>query len=463
VRTSAETVNKFKQAYEELKGKNLLRGSARLAKVRESAMLRLEGEGFPSRKNEDWRYTNPGSLLQHDQLSGLESPRQGLKPDDLAKRNPLALATSYRVVLVNGWVQKELCRLPGGEGFHLYSLASLVAGQGPAEILDRVEATWKAQEEAYGQAFSWLNSAMSLDGCVLVVDANQVVDRPIEVVHLGDGDSASRRISMARNFYFVGSRSKVTIIEGFYSSAATTNLTNSVSDLCLGAGARAHFLKPQFESTTGCHVSVLRAVLETEAELRFLQMASGSSVARQEFRCDLRGENAMVRSDAVFLVEGAEHLDLRTEIRHQAPRGQSHQLFKGIAGDSGRAVFNGKIVIEKGAQKVDSSQLCRTLLLSNSAEVDAKPELEIFADDVKATHGATVGQLDEEQIFYLLSRGVPRAQAETLLAQGFLAEVLEHYQDAGSAIAQMNELISGWIARARTPKQSSNAGAGGRA
>ncbi|MCB0384404.1 MAG: Fe-S cluster assembly protein SufD, partial [Bdellovibrionales bacterium] len=260
--------------------------------------------------------------------------------------------------------------------------------------------------------------------------------------------------AMCRNFYCIGAGSSVTITEGFVGDPETRSLTNSVTSLRVAEGAKVRHFKVQLENPISYHLSFVRASLAELADVRFLQVASGARLSRQELHCDIVGPQAFVRADAVYLVDGQGHVDLRTEINHRFEKGSSHQLIKGIAADKSRAVFNGKILIQEGAQQVDSSQLSKTLLLSNTAEVDAKPELEIYADDVKATHGATVGQLDEEQIFYLVSRGIPRGAAETLLAQGFTGEVLDHYRDAGGPIIDnLDQHISRWVDRNRAAEE----------
>ncbi|MCB0363984.1 MAG: Fe-S cluster assembly protein SufD [Bdellovibrionaceae bacterium] len=450
MQTSFDAILRFKKTYEVLKQDQRLIGTSDLSGLRESAMTRLEGRGFPGRKTEEWRYTNTAPLLQEHYVTPKKERSFDLSDSALAEMTATFDSSSYRVVLVNGHFVGGLSRLPEQSGVSCFSLAALVSGQGPMEIKSRLEMIWEAEEGTGGQAFTWLNSALCLDGCVLVVDPQTSVDKPIEVIHVQSGEGDHWQSSMCRNFFFIGAGSKATITEGFIGSPETRSLTNTVTSLRVGEGAKVYHFKVQLENPKSYHLSFVRASLAESADVRFLQVASGARISRQELCCDIVGPQAFVRADAIYLVEGQEHVDLRTEINHRFEGGSSHQLFKGIASDKARAVFNGKILISEGAQKVDSSQLNKTLLLSNTAEVDAKPELEIYADDVKATHGATVGQLDEEQVFYFVSRGIPPSQAETLLAQGFTGEVLDHYRDCGAIVSKLDLHISSWVDRNRT-------------
>ena len=449
MQTSFSSVLKFKQTFEELQKAKHLLGSQALTRLREESIGRLEGQGFPGKKTEEWRYTNAALLLKEDYVV---AEKKAVLESESVLHELLENfdGNADKIILVNGHFSAELSSFAQQKGVGIYSLGALLSGQGPKALCEKLEKAWSHEEGNSGEAFTWLNSALCLDGCVIDIDAKISAERPIEIIQIQTGDAVQWQSAMSRNFIFMGDYSKASITEGFVGTPGSKSFSNTVSSVHLGNSAKATYIKVQIENPDSYHLSYTRARLDQSADLRCLHFGSGSRLSRQELHCEMAGREAFTRADAVYLVEGDEHMDMRTVINHRCEQGASHQLFKGIVADRSRAIFNGKIYIGEGAQQVDSSQLNKTLLLSNTAEVDAKPELEIYADDVKATHGATVGQLDEEQVFYLASRGIPVTEAETLLAQGFTGEVLDYYRDESEIVEKLNQRIVSWVKQNRS-------------
>ena len=442
-------VLKFKQTYEDLLQNNSLVGSPDLSVLREESMSRLESHGFPNKKREEWRYTNAAIFLKEDYVSGQKPVLDKFK-NQFSRLLKHFDNTAYRVILVNGHFCEKFSRLPEQAGVVVYSLKSLMSGKGPQQLCQKVEELWRSEEGNRGESFTWLNSALCLDGCVISVEEGTSVESSIEVIHIQTNDTSQWQTAMCRNYFFAGEGAVVNITEGFVGFPGSKSFSNTVTSLQVGASARVNYFKVQLEGKDSYHISYTRTHVREMAQLKCLFFGSGAKLSRQELHSEMAGPKAFMRADAIYLIQGDEHMDMRTVINHRHEGGSSHQLFKGIVSDRSRAVFNGKIFIGEGAQRVDSSQLSKTLLLSKAAEFDAKPEMEIYADDVKATHGATLGQLDKEQIFYLASRGIPVIEAETLLAQGFTSEVLDDYFGVAPIVKTLTERIECWIKDNRT-------------
>jgi len=444
LQTLFTSVSKFKQTYEDLLQKNFLMDSPSLSQLREDSMGRLESHGFPNKKIKGWDYKSTAILLKEDYVFG-----QKVVSDRL--RSQLFNLLKYfdkkasRVIFVNGHFCEELSNLPSQLGVKVYSLKSLLSGEGSKQLCQKIEDLWKLEESDRGEAFTWLNSALCLDGCVISVENDTNVESSIEVIHIQAGDLAQWQASMCRNYFFIGEGAKINITEGFVGLLGSKSFSNTVTCLRVEASAKVNYFKVQLEDKNSYHMSYTRTHIGERAQLNHLFFGSGAKFSRQELHSETGGPEAFMRADAIYLVQDDENMDMRTFINHPYKCGSSHQLFKGIAAGRSRVVFSGNIFIGEGAQKVDASQVNKTLLLSQSAEVDASPELEIYADDVKATHGATVGYLDEEQIFYLASRGISGTEAKILLAQGFAREVFDNYFNVAPIVKTLAERVEWWV------------------
>jgi Fe-S cluster assembly protein SufD len=393
-----------------------------LKALREDGIERFEALGLPTPKLEAWKYTRLKPLedtryqpaTDEDNMAALDTV-PSLLPDPGGRP---------RLVFVNGWMRPNFWidgDLP--DGVHLEGLRDVLETR-PDWIRERLGIL--AGEDA--SSLVQLNTAMMDTGFVLRVEDGVRVKTPIEVIFVG-GLTARPVAYSPRNLIVLGKGAEATVVKYHVGLGAGAYLANSVSDIDVGPGALLRHYKVQAEAKEATHIDTIRARVARDATYESFSLSIGGRLSRNEVSVRLEGEGAHCALNGAYLMRGSEHCDNTTVIDHLVPHTTCREVFKGVLDDESRAVFVGRIVVHKDAQKTDGYQLCKTLLLSTGAEIDAKPELEIYADDVKCSHGATTGQLDETALFYLRSRGVPEALARNLLVQSFIGEALEEISD----------------------------------
>jgi Fe-S cluster assembly protein SufD len=320
---------------------------------------------------------------------------------------------------VNGEFSPDLSSYAGlGEKVRVNSLAKAIrSGIGrPERHLGKIA-------EFSGHAFTALNTAFIRDGAFVELQADAVVDQPIHLIFVSEGEGEA--VSHPRNLIVAAPNSRATIIESYVSIRDSCYFTNAITEISLGEGARVDHYKIQRESEKAFHVGTTQIQQERDSRLHSFSFAVGGSLARTNIYTSLDGAAATCTLNGLYLTDGVQHIDNQTSIEHIAPNCTSHEIYKGVLDGRSHGVFNGKVYVHPEAQKTDGKQSNNNLLLSPNARVDTKPQLEIFADDVKCTHGATVGRLDEVAMFYLNSRGIGRETARMLLTYAFAADVLE--------------------------------------
>jgi Fe-S cluster assembly protein SufD len=283
-----------------------------------------------------------------------------------------------------------------------------------------------------------LNTAMIQDGVVVVVPKGLTTDTPIHILHVADAGAANSA-TFPRTMIIAERQAKVTVIESFVSLGDVAYLTNHVAEVFVDDGATVTHTKVQRESEAAVHVSTTEVHQGRDSHYVHFSMAMGARLSRTNVYTVLDGENCGATLNGLYLGKGSQHTDHQTRIEHSQPHCFSRELYKGVLDGSSRAVFNGKVYVHPVAQKTDGKQSNHTLLLSPDARIDTKPQLEIFADDVRCTHGATVGRMDEAGLFYMKSRGVPAETARRLLTYAFAADVLETIED-GSVKEALEQL-----------------------
>ena len=389
-----------------------------LTEARRAAFGWVAEHGFPTLKDEDWRYTRLGSILEAPFEPAVAGMGHGLSASTID-----ALAADLggtRLVFVNGYFAAELSsltKLP--EGVTVTNLASVLA-----EGADRLEPFFSGSFGQDHHAFMALNTALAEDGAFIHLQADTIVDEPIQLVFFSD-TGGYPLVSSPRSVVMAGPGSRVVIVETHAGIPGDVSCTNAVTEVALEEGAQVEHYKIQDESETAFHLALLDVRQGRDSRFSSHSVALGSSIARHEVRVRLEAEGAEVSLDGLYMPRGDQHHDNPLLIEHAAPRCTSRQLYKGVLDGHGQGVFNGRVVVRPGADGTDAAQTNKNLLLSNHAEVDTRPRLEIFADDVKCTHGAAVGQLDEEAVFYLRSRGVPHQAARGLLIYAFVNEMVE--------------------------------------
>jgi len=396
-------------------------GPTWLAQARRESFEWAATHGLPTRKDEDWKYTRLDALLDvaFERAEAGGSHRVASAALAALTLNP----SSTRVVFVNGHFVSDLSSLSDLEGG--VTVTSLAAAL--AEEATGLESVFSRAFDQYDHAFTALNTALAVDGAYIRIAADTVVDAPIELVFLSDVQDTPL-LSSPRSVILAGPRSRVSVVETHAGIASGLTWTNAVVHVVLDEGARVDHFKIQDEPDTGFHLALLDVRQGPDSRFSSSSMMLGSKIARNEVHVRLEGEGSRVSVDGLYWPRGDQHHDNVVLIEHVAPRCVSHQLYKGIADGHGHGVFNGRIIVWPGADGADANQTNKNLLLSEYAEIDTRPRLEIFTDDVKCTHGAAVGALDEEALFYLRSRGVTREAARALLTHAFALEVLHRVE-----------------------------------
>jgi len=386
--------------------------------LRGSAFQWVSERGFPTKKDEAWKYTKLAPILdvafaraERETSRRLSSRAIDQLADDLG---------GPRLVVVNGFFAPELSsfkNLPAA--VKVTSLAwALAEDDGVLEpLLSR-------PFREHPSAFTALSAAFAEDGILVQIPAHAILEEPIHVVYVSDTDS-SPIVSHPRCLVLVGPSSHATIVESYVGVLGDVYLTNAITEIVLDEGAVVEHYKIQNETESAFHIALLDVRQGKGSRFLSHSVALGASTGRHEVNVKLEAAGAEVTLNGLYMPRGEQHLDNPTTIDHAAPHCTSRELYKGVIGGSGRGAFDGRILVRPGAFKTDASQTNKNLLLSDSAQVDTKPRLEIFADDVKCAHGATVGQLSEDAVFYLRSRGVSHEAARELLTYAFASEMLE--------------------------------------
>ncbi|MGH9116267.1 MAG: Fe-S cluster assembly protein SufD [Acidimicrobiales bacterium] len=392
-----------------------------LAGAREEASSWLARNGFPTRKDEDWRYCRLDPIL----ALPLEPTRAGVTTEPLEE--PEVRATlpegfgGARLVFVNGRFAERLSCTDGlAEGVGIGNLAPVLAA--PDGLLRPL---W-SDAAGYPHAFRALNDALATDGAFVDVPAGTCVETPIEIVYV----SVPRDrpvVSNPRSLVRAGPGAAASVVETYVGLPGGPCLTNALTQIVLGEGARVDHYKLQDEEVGSFHLSCVEVRPGRGARFSSRLVALGGRIARHEVNARLEEEEATVELDGLYLPAGDQYHDNPVRVEHAAPRCTSRQVYKGIVDGSAHGVFNGHVIVRPGADATDAHQVNKNLLLSDRAEVDTRPRLEIFADDVACTHGAAVGSLDADALFYLRSRGLPSSEARALLVAGFAQEVLDRF------------------------------------
>jgi Fe-S cluster assembly protein SufD len=383
-----------------------------MREFRRSAMGEFERLDFPTMKNEDWHFTNIAPVAE--KVFGL--PRAGAAISD-----EVVARFSYgqdwnTIIFVNGQLERIDVE---SKGIEVSSLASEIAKE--SEVVKRHLSKLATPESA---SFTALNTALASDGVVIRISADTKVDKPIHFLFVSDANAENTAIQ-TRNLVFAERHSESTIIESYVTVGGNSYFSNAVSEVFVADGARLSHYKLQTESRNAFHVGTIQVHQAKDSRYESFSFATGAKLSRTNIYTTLAGDAAETILNGLYMVDGSQHVDHQTRIEHVAPNCPSHELYKGILDGNSHGVFNGKVYVHPEAQKTDGKQSNNNLLLSDGARVDTKPQLEIFADDVKCTHGATVGRLDETALFYMRSRGIGPAQSKRLLTYAFAADVLE--------------------------------------
>ena len=408
-----------------------------VARLREQALARFEQVGFPTTSEEDWKYTNVAPIARASFAPTFDKTSDDLTPDALAAYT-YAEAAQSRLVFVNGSYRAELSdlrELPAGAVIR--NLADALTSEHEAILRAYLARAASIDESTDG--FTALNTAFINDGAFVYLPKGAQLSAPLHLLFLANETNEQTAI-FPRVLIVAESESAATIIESYEATDESVYFTNAVVEVFVGANARVTHYKVQRESDAVFHIATTQVELERDAHYDLTTITLGARLSRHGIHVKMAHAGASCAVDGLYLVGTGQHADTHSLIDHIAPHCTSRQLYKGILDGKSRAVFNGKVFVRRDAQQTDAQQTNKNLLLSTDARVDTKPQLEIFADDVKCAHGATVGQLEEEELFYLLSRGLHTELARNLLTYGFAEELVEKLK-IESIKAQLDEAI----------------------
>jgi Fe-S cluster assembly protein SufD len=397
------------------------RGPSWLRQQRERAMSSFSAQGFPTTRDEEWRFTPvtpitetafvPGELLH-------------VSPEDLAPWI-FGAETAAELVFVNGIFVPALSRVADLPAGLEVGTLGLVLGAGGAEI----EPYFAKLAQPSGSPFTALNTALCDEGAFIQVRRNAVVERAVHVLFYSTVSGAPS-VSHPRLLAVVGEHAEVRIVETYAGPAGQVYFTNAVSEFVAEDRAIVDHYRVQRDSTAAYHVGAMQVRTGRETAFVSHNLALGAALARNDIGAVLGGEGGDTTLNGLYVGDGAQLVDNHTTIDHAQPHNGSHEVYKGLLGGRARGVFNGKIIVRPDAQKTDAKQTNKALLLSEEAQINTKPQLEIFADDVKCTHGATVGQLDPDMLFYLRARGLSLRDARALLIRSFAGDAVNHVKFA---------------------------------
>jgi len=398
-----------------------LPGSGWVAKVRGDAIAWLDEHGLPTRRVEAFKYTDLRERIK-EAWAPVSGPSAELTIAQLdAALGPLAALDGPRVVFVDGVFNPALSRESDfGEAVEQMPLAPLLR-KAPAWL----EGKFAAGRLGQASAMTTLNTAFMSDGLMIKVKPGQALAKPVLVVSVRA--SAEPATVATRNVVAMEAGSSLTMIEAHVAvaGAASKGIVSSLTDVTVADGASLVHIQCAIDGSDASHLSNVVATVGEDANYRVFQLTAGPLLARNDLLVDMSGSGSKLDISGAFLARGTAHGDTTLVVDHKVPHCESRELFKCVLADRARGVFQGKVVVRPGADKTDGKQMARALLLSEDAEFDSKPELEIYADDVACGHGATAAALDENLIFYCLSRGIPENEARALLIEAFIGEAIE--------------------------------------
>ena len=385
--------------------------------LRRTALAAVVARGFPTAHDEDWKYTRTAAIEKRNFVF-----RSAAAPVDAARIGALLPDDSavHRIVLVDGRYRPEWSRLDGlPAGAQVVDLAAALS-----ESLPALRAALGRAVNLQRHPFAALNGAFLNDGVFIALAPGVVLESPVEIVTIAtaaqDGQVTHPRIVIA-----AAEHSAATLIERWVTLDEAVYFTNAVTEVVLGRNATVEYCRVQQESLKAFHIAGVHVAQAQDSRFTSHAISFGGALTRNDIDVQLAAPGAQCTLNGLYLAAGRQHVDTHTRIDHLQPHGSSQEFYKGVLDGYGRGVFNGKVIVHPDAQKTDARQRNQNLLLSDNAEADSKPELEIYADDVKCAHGATVGQLDADSVFYLRARGMDEAAARSLLTYAFASEIVE--------------------------------------
>lgn len=384
-----------------------------LARQRQAALAHFLASDFPNRKNEAWKYTNIHPIVSREPVLS-----QAVAVDS-AGVEQWRLADCDELVFINGIYHGALSRCDSNNGVDISTIGQLISASDT-----RLQALYR-RDDGFDNAFDALNHALLRDGAVITLADHQRCQRPLHLLFISTDTTA---ITPLTHYVIAGKNSQCTMVESYVSTKDANNLNLTRTNIRAGADSHISYYRCQRDAKHTHHLAEIAIEQAANSRIDALSLAVGGAITRVNIQVALMEAGAECALNGLYMTSDAQLIDHHVEVRHAVAHCRSNQLFKGVVDGRSRAVFNGRIVVDKQAQKSEAHLTNRNLLLSKQADINSKPELEIYADDVKCSHGATVGQLDEQSLFYLQSRGVTRELAQHLLIHAFINDIVERIQ-----------------------------------
>ncbi|MGI9405581.1 MAG: Fe-S cluster assembly protein SufD [Hyphomicrobiaceae bacterium] len=422
----------FLKAYAE--AADALPGRDKISAARRAAMARFEELGLPHRRVEEWKYTDLRARITEafPVAKGGDISVPAMK----AALGVLADIASIRLVLVDGQFAENLSNVDDADkGVRITPLVQALADKSFADVHAAIANVPDSDPTVA------LNTGLMSDGVAIQVAGEH--DVPLHVIHVTQAHDPS--LATTRNVVSVGNGADVTLIETFVTLGNAASQVNTVTHLGVGDGAHVMHVKTQRENGQSTHLATWAVELGAGCHYEALQVTTGGALTRNQIYLTFNGEDSRAHINGAYLQRGAQHCDSTLVIDHIVPGCESREIFKGVLDDKARGVFQGKIMVKPEAQKTDGKQMAQALLLSDDAEFDSKPELEIFADDVICGHGSTSGAIDEELLFYLRARGIPENKARALLIQAFVGEAMEIVEENEALHGALMGIAENWL------------------
>lgn len=388
--------------------------------LRKKALEVLENTAFPTTKTEAWKYTRVTKIKNAAfsiQAATKPSSVKGLEADAL------------KCVFINGHFSKELSATSFPEGLKVLALSQMDASE---------RAVLGNDLAIEGEVFSALNTAYTTDGLYIHVSAKMTIEPSIEIIHLTDGDQV---LSTMRHTIVAEAFSSLRVTQHFISASGTGSFTNCISEVRVAKNASVLINKLQEENDSAFHIATDWIQQAQDSTFTINTVTLNGALVRNNLMIDVNGQNCETHLNGAYILNGNQHVDNHTVVDHKVAHCQSNELYKGVIDGKATAVFNGKVFVRKDAQKINAFQSNGNVLLSTDATVNSKPELEIYADDVKCSHGSTTGQLDEEAVFYLRARGLSEASARQLMVGAFVGEVFQKIENEG-VLQRIQEVLA---------------------
>ncbi len=385
-------------------------------KIREEAAENFNTLGFPTTKNEEWRFTNLARLAKSNFTIADSKKVSQISIEDI---RPFLLKDwkGAQIVFIDGFFSKKLSKLE--------SINNAVSVEPLSFQLDsnnKMVNNTLSKIAAYNdEAFTALNTAFTTDGSVITIPDKVVEENGIHILHIA---ASSQSVTNPRNIIICGKNSEAIIVESYHTLTEGDVFVNSVTEISLDENAQLHHYKYQEESQNSYHIGTTAIKQKSNSNYTSAAFDFGGKLVRNNISTKLEGNGITSTLNGLYVGTDSQHIDNHTFIDHAKAHCESHELYRGILKDKAKGVFSGKILVRQDAQKTDAKQSNNCLLLSENAQIDAKPQLEIYADDVKCTHGSTVGQLDENALFYFRARGIPKEKALSILTYAFAEEII---------------------------------------